>query len=478
MKSYETIIGLEVHVQLNTRSKAFCSDPVQFGATPNTLVSPISLAHPGTLPKINKEQVNKAIQFGLALDSSISLRTDFDRKNYFYPDLPKGYQITQDLHPICIGGSLMIRMKEAWKRIRIHHIHMEEDAGKSMHDQDENYSLVDLNRAGTPLLEIVTEPDLRSADEVDAFMSGIRQLVRYLDISDGNMQEGSLRCDCNVSIRPIGSNELNARCEIKNLNSMRFARQAVAFEVQRQTELVENGIEVQQQTLTFDPATRTTSPIRSKEDAIDYRYFPDPDLPPLKINPVQIEKLKENQVILPWEYHQTFTEWGLSFDDATILCEERETAAHFSLLANDYNYPGLMANCYIQKIRPWLSENKLGPEEFPILKKDLWEFLDLIQENRISNTAGFEKLLPELLNNPHKKPGQIAQEMDLFQKGDSDFLENLIKEVLNENPEKVKAYQNGKKGLKGFFMGELMKKSKGKANPQTSNALLEKMLDF
>ncbi|RMF29385.1 MAG: Asp-tRNA(Asn)/Glu-tRNA(Gln) amidotransferase subunit GatB, partial [Bacteroidetes bacterium] len=264
---YETVVGLEVHVQLHTRSKAFCGDDASFGASPNTQVSPISLGHPGTLPRLNARQVEYAVRLGLALGCEINLRSRFDRKHYFYTDLPKGYQITQDAEPICQGGALPIRTPKGWKPVRIHHIHMEEDAGKSIHDQDPQYSLIDLNRAGVPLLEVVTEPDLRSPEEVEAFMSAMRQLVRWLGISDGNMQEGSLRCDVNVSVRRRGTEALGARCEVKNLNSMRFARKAIEYEVRRQIALLEKGLRVEQTTLHFDPRTGRTSPLRDKEDA-------------------------------------------------------------------------------------------------------------------------------------------------------------------------------------------------------------------
>ena len=289
MSKYETVIGLEIHVQLSTKSKAFTSDDIAFGNEANTQTGIISLAHPGTLPKINTTQIDYAIRLGLAIGSKINRKNYFDRKNYSYPDLPKGYQITQDKEPICIGGEVPIIVKGKWKKIGIHHIHMEEDAGKSIHDQSPNHTLVDLNRAGTPLLEIVTDPDLRSADEVEALMSGMRQLVRYLNISDGNMQEGSLRCDVNISIRPFGQDRFGNRCEVKNLNSMKFARNAIKFEVNRQIDLVESGGMVEQQTLNFDPVTGRTSTLRTKENANDYRYFPDPDLPPIVVSEEMME---------------------------------------------------------------------------------------------------------------------------------------------------------------------------------------------
>ena len=301
-EQYELVIGLEVHVQLSTRSKAFSADENAFGAEPNTQVDPVSLGHPGALPRYNRAQVESAVRLGLALGSQIARRQSFDRKHYFYTDLPKGYQITQDREPVCVGGRLPIRIGERWQEVRIHHIHMEEDAGKSLHDRSESYSLIDLNRAGVPLLEVVSEPDLRSPEEVDAFMSAMRQLVRYLGISDGNMEEGSLRCDCNVSVRKRGSDQLGTRCEIKNLNSMRYARRAIEFESRRQIDLLEQGGQVVQQTLHFDPATGVTSPLRSKEDAHDYRYFSEPDLPPIELSDEFVDELRRASPTLPWEW--------------------------------------------------------------------------------------------------------------------------------------------------------------------------------
>ena len=300
-EAFETIIGLEVHVQLSTESKAFCRDKTEFGASPNSQIGAISLGHPGTLPFMNKKQVQYATRLGLALNGAINEMNTFDRKNYFYADLPKGYQITQDKKPISVGGYLPIKMGDVWKNIRIHHIHIEEDAGKSIHTLHDSKSFIDLNRAGIPLIEIVTEPDLRSGAEVDAFMTGIRQLVRYLEISDGNMEEGSLRCDVNISIRPKGTDVLNNRCEVKNVNSSKFARQAIEFEELRQQKIVEEGGTVAQQTLNFDPATGVTSPLRSKEDAHDYRYFPEPDLPPIQLSADFLDTERKNITVLPWE---------------------------------------------------------------------------------------------------------------------------------------------------------------------------------
>ncbi len=475
---YETVIGLEVHVQLNTQSKAFCGDSTQFGAEPNTQVSPISLGHPGTLPRVNEEQIAYAVRLGLALGSEINPNSAFDRKNYFYADLPKGYQITQDRSPICIGGALRIKTGEAFKSINIHHIHMEEDAGKSVHDTDGPYSLIDLNRAGVPLLEIVTEPDMRSAVEVDAFMNGMRQLVRWLDVSDGNMEEGSMRCDINVSVRLKGAKEYGTRCEIKNVNSMRYARRAIAYEVKRQVELIENGGVVVQQTLNFDPETGITTPLRDKEDAHDYRYFPEPDMPPIHLSQEYIQSVKDRMIRLPWELYETFTgQLGLSDYDASLLTEEVSTAKYFLGLQHLSQHTKAAANLIINKILPYCKEQQLAVFDFPIQPSDLVKFIDMIHEGKVSNAIAYQRIFPEMVAHPQKDPMAIAKELNLLQTSDSSFLEELISEVIAENPEKVRAYQKGKKGLLGFFMGELMKKSKGKADPKAANKMLREQLD-
>ncbi len=477
-EQYETIIGLEIHVQLATRSKAFCGDDASFGGEPNTHVSAISLGHPGTLPRLNKKQIEFAVQLGLALQSDINLFSTFDRKNYFYADLPKGYQITQDRRPICIGGHLEISTENGLKKIRIHHIHMEEDAGKSMHDADPKDSLIDLNRAGIPLLEIVTEPDLRSADEVDAFMTAMRQLVRYLDISDGNMEEGSMRCDCNVSVRKKGETRLNNRCEVKNLNSMRFARRAIEYEVKRQIDIMESGGTVAQQTLNFDPETGITTPLRSKEDAQDYRYFPEPDLPPVIITPEYLEHVKASLVPLPWSLRERFiNEFSLPEYDVNLLTEEKTTALFFLELAkHDTNYKA-MSNLIINKILPWCQERKLEIGKFPVDFDKLAAFVQLIDQGKVSNSNAYQRIFPQLIEQPERSPLEIAQQLNLIQTSDENFLEQITDEVLAKNPAKVAEYQKGKKGLLGFFVGEVMRASKGKAEPKMTNALLIKKLE-
>lgn len=476
--SYETVIGLEVHVQLNTLSKAFCGDDAAFGGAPNTRISPVSLGHPGTLPVPNKQQIAFAIRLGLALGSQIQRINTFDRKNYFYADLPKGYQITQDKHPICVGGKLPVRLQGETRYIRIHHIHMEEDAGKSMHDQLPDVSLIDLNRAGVPLLEIVTEPDLHSAEEVDAFMNAMRRLVRYLEISDGNMEQGSMRCDVNVSVRPKGATQLGNRCEIKNLNSMRFARRAIAYETSRQIELVESGAQVEQQTLHFDPETGTTSPLRSKEDAHDYRYFPEPDIPPVVLSSEYIASIQAQMPPLPDILYADFrSKFQLSDYDASILTEEKTVALFFDELCKFSPHFKAVANLVINKIMPWCEEQKCAIDEFPVPMKTLAEMMELVQGERLSHSAAFQKLWPAMLENPEQSALQLAESLNLMQVGDADFLEALIEEILQAYPDKAAAYRKGKKGLQGFFLGELMRRSGGKADPKAAAALLTQKLE-
>ena len=482
---YETVIGLEAHVQLGTVSKAFCSDSAKFGGEPNTQTSVVSLAHPGTLPRMNKKQIEYAVRLGMALGCRINERNAFDRKNYFYADLPKGYQITQDKHPICIGGSLNVKITEGVKSIRLHHIHMEEDAGKSIHDQNPTATLIDLNRSGTPLLEIVTEPDLRSGEEVDAFMSAMRHLVRWLDVSDGNMEEGSLRCDVNISIRPVGQAEFGTRCEVKNVNSMRFARKAIEFETKRQIELVESGGKVEQNTLNFDPATGVTTPLRSKENAHDYRYFPDPDLPPIILTPAFLEKIRSAIPQLPNAARaELMSTFGLPEYDALLLTEERAIYTYFKDFVGQMRTPQYKAvsNLIINKILPTANELKIELTDFPLSVNELADFLELIESGKISNSAAYQTLFPELLKekttgNAAVSVAFLAEKLNLFQNSDTDFLAKIIAEVMAENAPKVAEYRKGKKGLLGFFVGEVMKRSKGKADPKATNTLVVKALE-
>ena len=479
--TYETIIGLEIHVQLNTKSKAFCADAVSFGGAPNTHTSVISLAHPGTLPRTNKTQIQSAVKLGLALGCKINQRTTFDRKNYFYADLPKGYQITQDKLPICVGGLIPIRLADGTeKNIRIHHLHCEEDAGKSLHDQDPTKSFIDLNRAGTPLLEIVTEPDLRSGEEVEACMSAMRQLVRWLNISDGNMEEGSMRCDVNISVRPVGTDILNTRCEVKNVNSMRFARRAVEYESNRQIKLVESGGKVVQSTLNFDPATGITTPLRSKENAHDYRYFPDPDLPPVFISDATLLEIKSTLQESPWEAREILkNKFGLSNNDAQIIADDNQVYKFYleKTASLDKHFYKSTANLLINKLLPMVKEKNIELTDLHLSNEQLKEFLELIETNTVSNSVAYQTLLPAILENENASPKKLAENLNLIQSKDTNEMDIWIQTVIEKNPDKVKEYQKGKKGLIGFFMGEIMRTSKGKADPKTTQSALQKKLE-
>ena len=481
--NYETIIGLEIHVQLNTHSKAFCGDAVAFGGAPNTHISAISLAHPGTLPRANAKQIQSAVELGLALGCKINQKNTFDRKNYFYADLPKGYQITQDKTPICSGGSLPIRLSDGTeKTIRIHHLHCEEDAGKSLHDQDPTNSFIDLNRAGTPLLEIVTEPDLRSGEEVEACMTAMRQLVRWLNISDGNMEEGSMRCDVNISVRPVGSDILNTRCEVKNVNSMRFARRAVEYESKRQIQLMETGAKVVQSTLNFDPVSGVTTPLRSKENAHDYRYFPDPDLPPVVISDADLATSKTylRSFALPHEALQILTDtFGLSRYDALIIADDRVVFEYYQqqITSLDKNLYKAAANLLINKLLPWAKEKNIALKDLHLTPAQIAVFLELIETGSVSHSTAYQTLLPAILETPNAAPKKLAADLNLMQSNDAGELETWIQTVIEQNPEKVKEYKKGKKGLIGFFMGEVMKISKGKADAKGAQTILQKKLE-
>lgn len=473
---YETVIGLETHVQLATRSKIFCSDDATFGGDPNTHVSAISLAHPGTLPRLNKQAVEFAARLGLALGCRVNLFSAFDRKNYFYADLPKGFQTTQNDHPICTGGTVQLPDGHT---VRLHHIHLEEDAGKSLHDQDPRDSLIDLNRAGVPLLEIVSEPDLRSGEQVTAYMESLRRLVRWLGISDGNMEEGSLRCDVNISVRPIGSEKLGQRCEIKNVNSMRFARKAIEYEANRQIEILKSGGRIEQETRGFDPASGTTFSLREKEDAHDYRYFPEPDLPPVRLTPAFLERVKSKMPPLPEVLEKEFSEkLGLPADAATLLTQERETAAYFQKIVAEApaNLLRPAANLVINRLLPLSNLEGRPLAELPVSIGQILDFLQLIESGKLSASTANQRLWPAMLEKPGSQPAALAAEMNLLQTADADFLDGLADEVLAKYPDKVREYQRGKRGLIGFFMGELMKASRGKADPQAATQVLQKKL--
>jgi len=473
---YEVVIGLEVHAQLQTQSKLFCGDSIAFGAEPNTHVSPITLGHPGTLPKTNRKAVEYAIKLGLACNCEIEQDNYFARKNYFYPDLPKGYQISQHTTPICKGGTVTIKTAEGERNIQLNRIHIEEDAGKSIHDLDEEYTFVDLNRAGTPLVEIVTEPDLHSSEEAYQYVTELRRLVRWIGICDGNMEEGSLRCDANVSIRLKGEQKLGTRCEVKNLNSIRNVKKAIDFEVDRLISIVESGEKVIQQTRSFDASNDTTFAIRDKEEANDYRYFPDPDLAPFHLTEAFIAQIKSSLPALPHQLtHQFQHEYGLSAYDAAQLCDEKHTSDFFlSTLIFSQQYKAI-ANWMLGPIRQYLHEHHLSFEHIPLSPQTLAELIKIVEEGKVNFSVASSRLLPVLMKE-NKLPLVLAEELNLLQVSNSNELEEWINAAIHNMPDKVAEYQKGKKGLIGLFVGEVKKLSKGKADPKVVTTLLQEKL--
>lgn len=474
---YEVVVGLEVHAQLLTRSKLFCGDSIAYGAEPNTQVSPITLAHPGTLPKMNKKAIEFAIKLGLACHCRIVKGNYFARKNYFYPDLPKGYQISQHTTPICQEGYVKIRANDGEKKIRLNRIHMEEDAGKSLHDVDPLYSSIDLNRAGTPLLEIVSEPDIRSSEEAWHYLTELRKLVRYLEVCDGNMEEGSFRCDANISVRKKGDQKLGTRVEVKNLNSIRNVKRAVEYEATRLIGLVENGEPVLQQTRSFDANNGTTFAIREKEDADDYRYFPDPDLAPFYLDDEFVEAIRLSIPVLQEERVKKYTsDWQLSEYDANVLTDEKEMADYFEQVVTFTSNYKATANWMLGPIKSWLNEHNKSIRDFPLKPEKIARTLALVDAGKLSFTIASGRLFSLLVSDPLKDPEEIAIEHNLIQQSEVNSLEPIIDEILHKHAEKVKEYKKGKKGLLSMFVGEVMKRSKGKADPRVTNEiLLEKL---
>ena len=475
---YETIIGLEVHIQLSTKSKAYCRDKYNFGETPNSCVSPISLGHPGTLPMPNLKVVESAIKLGLALNCKITKYNEYARKNYYYADLPKGYQITQDKTPICTGGYVEFLNEDNSKKINLTRIHMEEDAGKSIHDLDPFNSLIDLNRAGVPLLEIVSEPEIRSSKEAYNFLQEIRKLVRFLEICNGNMEEGSLRCDANISVRIHGSNELRNRVEVKNLNSFSNVQKAIDSEVKRQISVYENGGSIDQETRNYDPKKNETTVLRKKEDAQDYRYFPEPDIQPIIIESDIIEKVKKTITALPNSLYKKYTtKYNLSTYDSKILTEDKDTAIFFeSILKYTKNYK-TAANLMMGMIKAHLNEKSIKISELQIQPKLIAELITLIENKLISHITATQKIFPKMVKEPNSSPKLIAEKNNWIQENDDKLVNRIVEEAISKYPQKVKDYKNGNKNLLGLFMGEAMKIAKGKANPKILNDILRKELD-
>ncbi len=474
---YEVVIGLEIHAQLATQSKLFCGDSNLFGGEANTRVSAISLAHPGTLPRTNKKAVELAVKLGLACECAIEQNNYFARKNYFYPDLPKGYQISQHTSPICKGGNVRITTTAGSRAVRLNRIHIEEDAGKSLHDQHPTKTFIDLNRAGTPLVEIVTEPDIYSAEEAGLFVAEIRKLVRWLGVSDGNMEEGSLRCDANISLRPAGSQTLGTKVEVKNLNSIKHIKKAIEYEISRITERLLQGQPIIQQTRSFNADNDTTFALRDKEEANDYRYFPDPDLAPFVISAEALESYKASLPELPNALHQRLLQMEeLTEYDAQQLSDDLFTAQYFEEVNLHTSNKKSVANWMLGPLRQWLNDNQLNFSQVPVSAANLAQMIDMIESGELSFSTAVSRLLPALIKEK-KSPRELAETLNILQTANESLLAEWIREVMNKMPDKVQEYRKGKKGLLGVFIGEIKKISGGKADPQKVTQLLQEKLN-
>lgn len=475
---YQLVIGLEVHAQLLTKSKMYASDSTEYGNMPNTQISVITLGHPGTLPKVNKKAVEYAVKMGLACNSTITRTNIFARKNYFYPDLPKGYQLTQDKGPICVGGTVPIQLADGTKReVLLNRVHMEEDAGKSIHLAGETDTLVDFNRAGTPLIEIVTEPDLRSPEEAYAFLTEVKKLVKYLDICDANMEEGSLRCDANISVMLKGAKEYGKKVEVKNMNSFRNVFRAIEHEHGRIIGLLEQGKEIISETRTFDAATGTTAGMRTKEDLNDYRYFPEPDLSPVVISDEWLNAIKATMPALPRDLRKKFVEeYGLPDYDVGVLTDSKAVALWFDeLCAKTKNYKAA-SNWVMGPVKSYLKESAVQVTGFSVTTDALASLIVLVDEGKVSYSAASQKIYPEMLKRENESPLVIAQRLNLLQESDEGSLKPIVESVIAENTAKVAEYRSGKKGLMSMFMGQVMRKSQGKADPKVATKLLLELL--
>ena len=475
-EKYEVVIGLEVHAQLKTKSKIFAPDSTEFGNEQNSQTSAITLGMPGVLPVLNKECVNMGIKLGLALNCDIPERCKFDRKQYFYPDLPKGYQISQYDEPICVNGHLDIN----GKRIGITRAHLEEDAGKLVHVGSDGiagskYSLVDLNRAGTPLLEIVSEPDMRSSEEAKNYMEELRNIVRYIGVCDGNLEEGSMRCDANISIMPKGSKEFGTRAEIKNVNSFKALQRAIEYEIDRQIELVEDGEEVVQETRLWDDNEGVTKSMRGKEDAHDYRYFPEPDLMPLSISREWVEDVRKTLPELPNQKRERYMSLGLSEYDAGVIVEQMESALFFDKVLELGADAKLAVNFMMGPIAAYLKEEHITIVDTKLTPENLAELIGLIEKKTISNNIG-KQIIVDMMKDG-TPASKIVEEKGLSQITDVNAIRKMVEEVVNNSPAQVEQYKSGKTNIFGYFVGQVMKATKGKANPQTVNEILKELLD-
>lgn len=474
--NYETVIGLEVHVELKTKTKIFCSCKNEFGGDPNENICPVCIGLPGTLPVLNEKVIEYAIKAGLALNCDIQLFSRMDRKNYYYPDLPKAYQISQFELPICLGGYVDINVDGETRRIGITRIHIEEDAGKLVHDPYGNGTVVDYNRGGVPLIEIVTEPDLRSAEEVRVFMETLRAILLYVGVSDCKMQEGSLRCDINLSLREQGAKEFGTRSEMKNVNSFRAAYRAVEYEQYRQKELLDDGQKVIQETRRWDDSVGKSYAMRSKEEAHDYRYFPDPDLVPIVLTQNQVDDIKAEMPELPNAKKQRYIdELALPEYDAQIITASKSLADFFEACLVNYDNPKTVSNWIMGDVLRLLKENEVEADDFEMDPEQFVALLTMVDGNKINNAAG-KKVLEEMFKNGGNA-ADIVKAKGLSQISDESFILDLIKKIISENPQPVEDYKNGNKKAIAFFVGQVMRQSKGKANPKIVNELLRKELD-
>lgn len=475
---YQAVIGLEIHAQLSTKSKAYASDSATFGDLPNTNISPVTLGHPGTLPVLNEKNIEFAVKLGLAVGATIRENNEFARKNYFYADLPKGYQITQDKTPICTGGFITLFPNTAKeKKIEITQIHMEEDAGKSIHDQDPFNTLVDLNRAGVPLVEIVSEPQISSAEEAYEYVTQVRKLLRYLEICDGNMEEGSLRCDANVSVMLKGASKFGERTETKNMNSIRNVKRAIEHEIIRQIDVLENGGKIEMETRSFNAVDGTTFTMRSKEEAHDYRYFPEPDLQPVIVSQNYINDVKTTLPTLPNELYKVYTkEFGLSEYDANLIIESKPLGTYYNELTQHTKNYKAASNWLNGSIKSYLNENGITIENFVVKPERIAALIQLIDEGKVSNTVASQNIFPIMVKQPELEPLAIAEQNNLIQESNDDELSSYIEQVIENNPKEIERFRNGEQQLIGFLMGQLMKTSKGKADPKKANILLREKL--
>ena len=476
IKKYKAVIGLEIHIQLNTKSKVFSRDSAEFNTLPNTNINEISLGYPGTLPMLNQKVVENAVMLGLATNSKINKHNEFARKNYFYPDMPKGYQITQYSTPICYGGFIIIKdEKNNEKKINVERIHIEEDSGKSIHKNTNSF--IDLNRAGVALLEMVTMPELSTGSEAAEFLSQIRRLVRYLGISTGDMEKGNLRCDANVSVKLKNSNKLGTRTEIKNINSFSNTKKAVNYEITRQISELENNNKIIQETRSFEAETGKTTVMRTKEKENDYRYFPEPDIPPFIISDEFIEKMKKSLPLLPAQRLKKYKKLGLSDYDASIIIEDKDIADYFEKIILHTNNYKSAANWLMVNIKSYLNENSIRINDFKISAKNIATLINMIEDGVVSYSVASKKIFPLMINEPFKTPLDIAEQNNLTQKNDKNQIISLVKLTVDKYPEKVKEYKMGKTSLIGFFMGNIMKKTEANVNAKIVSEILKEYLN-